>query len=164
MRIDEEDVKLEILDTAGEINLSMKENYSLWPDCFVLVYSIADKYSLKLLPRIRKIIEETRKSTDLVMMVLGNKSDLSHMRQVSRDKGRLMAEELGCEFFEVSAAEGSQVDYISKLFSDLYRIYKSRKENLQSRERRGSSQRFREAIHKVMHLSHKPKEKQKKAK
>ena len=47
MRIDEEDVKLEILDTAGEINLSMKENYSLWPDCFVLVYSTADKYSLK---------------------------------------------------------------------------------------------------------------------
>ncbi|XP_062569007.1 ras-related protein R-Ras2-like [Saccostrea cucullata] len=38
--VDDDDVRLEILDTAGQDQEYWKDGYALWADCFVFVYSI----------------------------------------------------------------------------------------------------------------------------
>ena len=43
-------------------------------------------------------------------MIIGNKCDQIEDRQVPEDKGREFAESLGCEFMEVSAKTGENVD------------------------------------------------------
>jgi GTPase SAR1 family protein len=40
------------------------------------------------------------------LALVGNKSDLEDLRQVSEEEGRALAEELGAAFFETSAALG----------------------------------------------------------
>ena len=46
----------------------------------------------------------------LPLIVVGNKSDLVEKRQVGYERGRAFAVELECDFFEVSAKCGSNVD------------------------------------------------------
>jgi len=49
-------------------------------------------------------------SPDVVMMLVGNKSDLSEERMVSIEEGRQFAFDHNMDFFEVSAKDGSNID------------------------------------------------------
>ena len=44
------------------------------------------------------------------MILVGNKADLSHERQVSYDDGECLANEIGIPFIEASAKTGLNVD------------------------------------------------------
>lgn len=44
------------------------------------------------------------------IVIVGNKKDMFHSREVSTDEGASLAERLGCEFFEVSAKTNSNVE------------------------------------------------------
>ena len=54
-----------------------------------------------------------------MFVVIGNKKDLHHLRQVSKDEGKRFAEKYSIPFFEISVAEG----YIetSKVFNEIIR-------------------------------------------
>ena len=47
---------------------------------------------------------------DMVIMLLGNKLDLKHLRQVSTDIGAAYAKRTNLAFLETSALDGSNVD------------------------------------------------------
>lgn len=47
---------------------------------------------------------------DMVIMLLGNKLDLKHLRQVSTDIGAAYAKRKNLAFLETSALDGSNVD------------------------------------------------------
>ena len=55
---------------------------------------------------------------ELLTVLVGCKTDLDHLRQVSRDAGQTKAIQLGCKWVETSSKSGHQVD---SLFEDLAR-------------------------------------------
>ena len=46
------------------------------------------------------------------MVLVGNKCDLEQEREVTRERGKMMAEYYGAAFFEVSARTGVNIDEV----------------------------------------------------
>ena len=53
---------------------------------------------------------KTHGSSDVKIVLAGNKSDLKEARSVSKEMGEKLASEFNCKFFETSAKEGNMVD------------------------------------------------------
>ena len=58
------------------------DGYIKWADAFILLYSITDTQSYQTVRALRESISEIKKVGGSVALV-ANKSDLSHLRQVS---------------------------------------------------------------------------------
>ena len=79
-------------------------------DAIVIVYSIIDRGSLKEAQDIMDSIMH-RASFSIPVLLLGNKTDLEHLRQVSRDDVVLLTHQYRCRHCEISVAESySSVD------------------------------------------------------
>lgn len=76
------------------------------------MYSITDRESFNF---IRKVKEELH--SDTVVVLVGNKVDMVHLRQISTDEGEILAKNFECKFQEVSAAE--HVEKTAECFHDL---------------------------------------------
>lgn len=59
-----------------------RDGYIKWADAFILLYSITDTQSYQTVRDLRESISEIKKVGSSVALV-ANKSDLSHLRQVS---------------------------------------------------------------------------------
>ena len=59
-----------------------RDGYIKWADAFILLYSITDTQSYQTVRALRESISEIKKVGSSVALV-ANKSDLSHLRQVS---------------------------------------------------------------------------------
>lgn len=149
--VDDDDVRLEILDTAGQDQEYWKDGYALWADCFVFVYSITDRNSFEEIIKLKRQVENIRRSTNISGILVGNKLDLLHDRQVPASDGTELADEIGCKFYEVSAADWTQVSDIDVMFQDLFREYRRAKQAREGRQRKTSSSvKFKQAIQKVI--------------
>ena len=96
-------------------------------------------------------MDEVRRSTSVCGILVGNKIDLLHDRQVPANEATEFADEIGCTFQEVSAADWTQVGEIKKMFHGLYREFKRQKYAREGRQRKTSSSiKFRQAIQKVI--------------
>ena len=62
-----------------------------------------------------KWIEDVRaeRGNDVIIMLVGNKTDLQDKRQVSMEEGERKAQELGVMFIETSAKAGYNVKQVS---------------------------------------------------
>ena len=101
--------RVQIWDTAGQENFrSITRSYYKNSACALLVYDISKKESFE---SIQSWIEDCKNSApETVLMVLvGNKSDLTDERKVSEEEGREFAEKNGLLFFETSAKTGENV-------------------------------------------------------
>lgn len=56
----------------------------------------------------------TERGSDVIIMLVGNKTDLSEKRQVSTEEGERKAKELNVMFIETSAKAGYNVKQVSK--------------------------------------------------
>eukprot|EP00667_Euglena_gracilis_P011574 EG_transcript_11822 len=107
-----EEFLMTILDTAGQDETSIfQPQYSIGTHGYVLVYSITDASSFEIV----KIIYEKIHSyaVDLVLVLVGNKTDLDHQRQVSHEEALKLAQEWRCPLIECSA---KKKENISKVF------------------------------------------------
>jgi len=59
-----------------------REGYIKWADAFVLLYSITNLNSFEEIQSLRAVIVESKKLGASIAIV-GNKADLTHLRQVS---------------------------------------------------------------------------------
>ena len=59
------------------------------------------------------------RNSSAVVIVIGNKKDLHHFREVGSDEGRKLADKYGWPFFEISVAEGYHETY--RVFNDVLR-------------------------------------------
>nr|AVV26984.1 GTP-binding protein Rheb isoform 1 [Peranema trichophorum] len=103
-----EEFVLSILDTAGQDECSIfQPQYSIGTHGYILVYSIADVRSFEIV----KVIYEKIYSyaVDVVLLLVGNKSDLDKERQVSFEEGSALAREWKCPFLECSAKKKDNV-------------------------------------------------------
>lgn len=104
---------LEILDTAGtEQFASMRDLYIKNGQGFLVVYSIT---SLQTFQDIRSMKDQiTRvKGTDRVpILLVGNKLDLDHQREVRSQEAQTLAGQWNCPFLEASAKNTQNVNEV----------------------------------------------------
>ncbi|XP_046584397.1 ras-related and estrogen-regulated growth inhibitor-like [Haliotis rubra] len=104
--IEGESIAFELLDTRSfNDDHGAREEVLRWADGFMLVYSVTSRKSYDILQDVRRKIEEAKKAAHAPVIVVGNKADLAHVRQVTQDEGQKLAAEFSCAFLEVSASE-----------------------------------------------------------
>jgi len=126
INIENKPIKLQIWDTAGQESFrSITRSYYRGAAGALLVYDITRRETFSHLTR---WLEEARQNShqNMVIMLIGNKSDLEHRRQVSKEEGESFAHEHGLVFLETSAKTADNVE--SAFVSTAEKIY----ENIQS--------------------------------
>ena len=105
--IDGKKIKLVIYDTPRQ-TIGIDAVSRLKPLGFLLVYDVTNK---DCFDSIRDWISYIKKHVpgDVEVMIVGNKCDLEERRMVSKERGQLLANELGYNFMEVSALSGWNV-------------------------------------------------------
>ncbi|XP_052543700.1 ras-related protein Rab-37 isoform X2 [Tympanuchus pallidicinctus] len=103
-------VKLQIWDTAGQERFrSVTHAYYRDAQALLLLYDITSKMSFdNIRAWLTEIHEYAQK--DVVIMLLGNKADVSSERMVRTEDGASLAREYGVPFMETSAKTGMNVE------------------------------------------------------
>ncbi|CAM4650532.1 ras-related protein Rab-37 isoform X6 [Caretta caretta] len=103
-------VKLQIWDTAGQERFrSMTHAYYRDAQALLLFYDITSKMSFdNVRAWLTQIHEYAQK--DVVIMLLGNKADVSSERVIRMEDGESLAREYGVPFMETSAKTGMNVE------------------------------------------------------
>lgn len=113
-------VTLSIIDTAGqEEYISLREQYYIKGDGFVLVYSIDNRNSFNSLKTHRESILGLRTNRKTIMILAGNKCDLEPQRLIQTEDGQKLAGEWGIPFIETSACKDVNV---TELFSKIAQL------------------------------------------
>ncbi|XP_028264025.1 ras-related protein Rab-37-like [Parambassis ranga] len=103
-------VKLQIWDTAGQERFrSVTHAYYRDAHALLLLYDITSKTSFDNIRAWLTEIHEYAQS-DVVIMLLGNKADMSGERAIRRDEGERLAREYSVPFMETSAKTGVNVE------------------------------------------------------
>ncbi|XP_076283611.1 ras-related protein Rab-37 isoform X3 [Lasioglossum baleicum] len=108
--VDDTSIKLQIWDTAGQERFrSVTHAYYRDAHALLLLYDVTNKTSYD---NIRAWLSEIREhaNEDVVIMLLGNKSDCGTERVVKREDGERLAQEYKVPFMETSAKTGLNVE------------------------------------------------------
>jgi len=109
--IDEETCLLDILDTAGQEEYSaMRDQYMRTGQGFLCVYSITAKSTFDEITSFREQILRVKDKDKVPMILVGNKCDLEHERQVTTMEGQELSRNFGCPFLETSAKSRVNVE------------------------------------------------------
>lgn len=108
--VDGDPVIFEVCDTCTKSTMDLPSTELLgWADGLVLVYSITDRASFTYIKQVFNHIQEVRnsqgKDREVPMVILGNKGDMVHLRQVSSEEGEILSKDYDCNFCEVAAAD-----------------------------------------------------------
>ncbi|XP_042323997.1 ras-like protein family member 11B [Sceloporus undulatus] len=76
-----------------------------WADAIVIVFSITDYKSYELLSHFHQHIRHLHPGNRVPVVVVANKADLLHIKEVEPQHGLQLASMLGCTFYEVSVSE-----------------------------------------------------------
>ncbi|KAG9264542.1 ras-related protein Rab-37 isoform X1 [Astyanax mexicanus] len=108
--VDNMKVKLQIWDTAGQERFrSVTHAYYRDAQALLLLYDITRKSSFdNIRAWLTEIHEYAQK--DVVIMLLGNKSDMAAERVIKHEEGQKLAKEYGVPFMETSAKTGLNVE------------------------------------------------------
>ncbi|KRX87888.1 Ras-related protein Rab-6A, partial [Trichinella pseudospiralis] len=109
MYLEDRTVRLQLWDTAGQERFrSLIPSYIRDSTVAVVVYDITNANSFH---QTSKWIDDVRteRGSDVIIMLVGNKTDLSDKRQVSSEEGERKAKELNVMFIETSAKAGLNV-------------------------------------------------------
>ena len=102
-------ITLQIWDTAGQERFHrLLPNYYKGAQLAFVVYAITDKSSFVNVNDWFKLVKQH--ADDPLIVLIGNKLDLTTERQVSYDEGKKLASKLGVSFLEASAKTASGVE------------------------------------------------------
>ncbi|CAN1224788.1 Ras-related protein RABH1e [Linum perenne] len=109
MYLEDRTVRLQLWDTAGQERFrSLIPSYIRDSSVAVVVYDVANRQSFL---NTSKWIEEVRteRGSDVIIVLVGNKTDLVDKRQVSIEEGDGKAKDFGVMFIETSAKAGFNI-------------------------------------------------------
>jgi len=109
MYLEDRTVRLQLWDTAGQERFrSLIPSYIRDSSVAVVVYDITNVNSFQ---QTNKWIDDVRaeRGNDVIIMLVGNKTDLAEKRQVATESGEAKAKELNVMFIETSAKAGHNV-------------------------------------------------------
>uniref|UniRef100_A0AAX7SSR9 small monomeric GTPase n=1 Tax=Astatotilapia calliptera TaxID=8154 RepID=A0AAX7SSR9_ASTCA len=123
IQVDGKTVKAQIWDTAGQERYrAITSAYYRGAVGALLVYDIAKHLTYE---NVERWLKELRDHADsnIVIMLVGNKSDLRHLRAVPTDEARAFAEKNGLSFLETSALDSTNVETaFQTILTEIYRI------------------------------------------
>ena len=113
-------VKYLIWDTAGEDRMKTM-TYAYYRGCHVvlIVYDVTSKKSFENVTTWVECVDKFAKSNVLRILV-GNKTDLEDKRVISKEEGKKLAEENGLKFYEISA---KTMNGLVEMFEDVAKEY-----------------------------------------
>ncbi|KAG8737382.1 Ras- protein Rab-11A [Ceratobasidium sp. 414] len=129
INVDGKTVKAQIWDTVLHFIYSMSyyfESYYRGAVGALLVYDIS-KHATYV--NVTRWLKELRDHADsnIVIMLVGNKSDLKHLRAVPTDEAKGFSAENGLFFIETSAMDASNVEAaFQNILTEVYRIVSSK--------------------------------------
>ncbi|KAK4739571.1 hypothetical protein R3W88_003268 [Solanum pinnatisectum] len=123
LQVEGRTVKAQIWDTAGQ------ERYRAITSAYyrgalgaLLVYDVTKPTTFE---NVNRWLKELRDHADsnIVIMLIGNKTDLKHLRAVATEDAQSFAEKEGLSFIETSALEATNVEKsFQTILSEIYRI------------------------------------------
>ncbi|KAF7023706.1 hypothetical protein CFC21_036170 [Triticum aestivum] len=123
LQVDGKVVKAQIWDTAGQERYrAITSAYYRGAVGALLVYDVTRRATFD---NVARWLKELRDHTDasIVVMLVGNKSDLRHLVAVSTEDGQEYAEAESLYFMETSALDATNVDNaFSEVLTQIYRI------------------------------------------
>ncbi|XP_035835214.1 ras-related protein RABA2a [Helianthus annuus] len=123
LQVEGKTVKAQIWDTAGQ------ERYRAITSAYyrgalgaLLVYDVTKPTTFDNVSRWLKELRDHADS-DIVIMLIGNKTDLRHLRAVATEDAQTFAEKEGLSFIETSALEAVNVEKAFQgILGEIYRI------------------------------------------
>mmetsp|Transcript_21215 Transcript_21215/g.25688 ORF Transcript_21215/g.25688 Transcript_21215/m.25688 type:complete len:213 (-) Transcript_21215:395-1033(-) len=120
-------IKAQIWDTAGQERYrAITSAYYRGAVGALLVYDISKHLSFE---NVERWLKELRDHADnnIVIMLVGNKSDLRHLRAVSSEEATAFAEANNLAFIETSALDSTGVDTaFQKILTEIYQLMSRR--------------------------------------
>ncbi|PRP80200.1 rab11A, RAB family GTPase [Planoprotostelium fungivorum] len=123
IRTEGKTIKAQIWDTAGQ------ERYRAITSAYyraavgaLLVYDIAKHSTFK---NVERWLSELRENADrnIVIMLVGNKSDLRHLREVSTEEAKAFSEKHNLSFIETSALDATNVELaFQNILTEIFHI------------------------------------------
>ena len=110
IQVNDRNVRVQIWDTAGqEAFRSITRSYYKSSTCAFIIYDITNKRSFS---NVASWLNECREMCykEILICLVGNKTDLENQRNVSKEEGHKFAEDNGLLFFETSAKDGSNIE------------------------------------------------------
>jgi len=103
----------DILDTAGQDEYQIfHTRYAMGIHGYILMYSIVSRRSFDMVSTIRDKLLNAVGTEDIPHVLVGNKNDLVHEREVGAEEGQRLADEWGVPFIESSAKFNSNVEEV----------------------------------------------------
>ncbi|XP_040564673.1 ras-related protein Rab-11B [Lepeophtheirus salmonis] len=123
IQVDGKTVKAQIWDTAGQERYrAITSAYYRGAVGALLVYDIAKHLTYE---NVDRWLRELRDHADsnIVIMLVGNKCDLRHLRAVPTDEAKHFAEQNNLSFIETSALDSTNVETaFHNILTEIYRI------------------------------------------
>lgn len=108
--LDGKRVKLQVWDTAGQERFrTITTAYYRSAMGILLVYDVCDEKSFNNIRSWYANVQQ-HASENVVLILVGNKSDMSDKRVISQEQGQELADELGIPFIEASAKTTDNVE------------------------------------------------------
>ena len=128
----EKTIKAQIWDTAGQERYrSVTKAYYKGAKGALLVYDISRRITFENIDN-WLIDLRTNGDKDILIILIGNKSDLNSKREVSKDEAETKAEQYNIAFLETSAKNGDNID---KAFSELVeQVYNANKTSIEKND------------------------------
>jgi GTPase KRas protein len=124
LTVDGVPVLLEILDTAGQDEFTpLRDQWIRFSEGFILVYSITSRVSFEKLLVLKRHINLVKEEENVPIVLVGNKKDLEHERQVSTSEGQQLASQWNTQLFETSAKTRDNIDPV---FEQIVRLIRSK--------------------------------------
>jgi len=122
IQADGKTIKAQIWDTAGQERYrAITSAYYRGAVGALLVYDIAKNVTFK---NVERWLTELRENAapNIVIMLVGNKSDLRHLREVPTETAKEFAEKNNLSFIETSALESTNVELaFQNILTEIYR-------------------------------------------
>ncbi|KAJ4788763.1 Ras-related protein Rab-11B [Rhynchospora pubera] len=126
IRVDDKVVKAQIWDTAGQerfdLYRAITSAYYRGAVGALVVYDVTRHVTFE---NVERWLKELRDHTDanMVIMLVGNKADLRHLRAVSTEDAQAFAEKENTFFMETSALESLNVENaFTEVLTQIYRV------------------------------------------
>jgi small GTP-binding protein len=123
IQVDGKTIKAQIWDTAGQERYrAITSAYYRGAVGALLVYDISKQSTFENVDRWLKELKDHAES-NIVIMLVGNKSDLRHKRAVSTEDAMAFAERNNLAFIETSALDSTGVDEaFRQILTEIYRL------------------------------------------
>mmetsp|Transcript_24752 Transcript_24752/g.35654 ORF Transcript_24752/g.35654 Transcript_24752/m.35654 type:complete len:212 (-) Transcript_24752:306-941(-) len=122
IKVEDKVIKAQIWDTAGQERYrAITKAYYRGAFGALILYDISKKNTFESVEKWLKELKDNS-DNDMVIMLVGNKSDLTNQRQVRTDEGKAFASTNELNFIETSALDASNVnEAFTEILTEIYK-------------------------------------------